>query len=256
MKKEISAVRIFLVGALGALYGVFMFFPKLGILYTGLFKVFFMVLSAKLLFSSKGIIELIKESLVCFFVSIGFCGALCICLSVSGIAPKLGMVISGGIVYLDIDPLILLFGVMSSFFILIFFSAICKENFEKENIIKEFIITAGDKSFNVKALVDTGCELCDPSGTYPALITEKELIPDDLKDTEKILLKYSSITREDEVIEGFIPQSISDKEGKIFYRAIIVEGRDNLDSKKRFNAIVNPAIFSTVIRRIEHEKTV
>ena len=88
------------------------------------------------------------------------------------------------------------------------------------------------------------------------LIIEKELIPDNLKGTEKILLKYSSITREDEVIEGFIPQSITDKEGKIFYRAIIAEGRGNLDAKKRFNAIVNPAIFSSVIRRIEHEKTV
>ena len=256
LKKEISTVRIFFVGVLGAVYGVLMFFPKLGLLYTGLFKVLFMVLSAKLLFSSKGIIKLIKESLVCLFVSIGFCGAVCVCITLSGAAPKLGMVISGGIVYLDIDPLILLFGVIFSFFILIFFSASCRENFEKEDIIKEFIITAGDKSFNVKALVDTGCELYDPSGKFPALIAEKELIPDNIEDTEKILLKYSSITREDEVIEGFIPQSITDKEGKIFYRAIVAEGRENLDSKKRFNAIVNPAIFSTVIRRIEHEKTV
>jgi len=256
LKKETGALRIFLVGTLGALYGVLMFFPKLGLFYTGIFKVLFMVLSAKLLFSSRNIKELIKQSLVCFFVSIGFCGAVCVCLSVTNAAPLLGMVISGGIVYLDIDPLILVFGVMVSLVILIFFSSSVSENFEKEDIIKEFIITAEGESFKVKALVDTGCELYDPSGSLPVLVAERTVIPAGLKNIEKIALKYSSITKENEIIEGFLPQSITDKDGKLFYRAIIAEGRENLDSKGRFDAIVNPAIFSTVIRRIEYEKTV
>ena len=256
LKKETGALRIFLVGALGALYGVFMFFPNLGLFYTGIFKVLFMVLSAKLLFYSKNVKELIKQSLVCFFVSIGFCGVICLCLSVTNAAPQLGMVISGGIVYLDIDPLILVFGVMISLVIIIFFSSSVSENFGKENIIKKFIITAEGESFTVKALVDTGCELYDPSGRLPVLVAEKAVIPEGLKNVEKIVLKYSSITKENETIEGFVPQSISDIDGKLFYRAIIAEGRERLDSKGRFDAIVNPAIFSTVIRRIEYEKTV
>lgn len=256
LKKDTGALKIFLVSTLGAIYGVLMFFPKLGLLYTGVSKILFMVISAKLLFASKGIKELIKDSLVCFFVSIGFCGAVCICLAVSGAAPALGMVISGGIVYLDIDPLVLVFGVIVSLVILIFFSSSCKESFEKDNIITEFIIKVEDEDFKVKALVDTGCELYDPSGKLPVLIVEKGIIPEKLKTTEKISLEYSSITREREIIYGFIPESVTDKNGEIFYCAIIAQARENLDSKGRFNAIVNPKIFESTDRRIEYEKTV
>lgn len=258
LKKDTGALRIFLVGTLGAFYGVLMFFPKLGIFYTGAFKILFMVLCAKLLFKSKGIKQLIRESLVCFFVSIGFCGAVCACIAALGAAPALGMVVSGGVVYLDIDPLILAVGVIVSVVVLIFFSSSCKESFEKEDIIKEFIVTTGGESFSVRALVDTGCELFDPEGVLPVLIAEKGIIPDTLRQAEKISLKYSSVTKEEESMEGFIPERVTDKEGKILYKAIIAEGRACLDSKGRFNGVVNPAIFDNAekIERIEYEKTV
>lgn len=257
LKRETKALRIFLVAVLGAFYGVFMFFPKLGVFYTGIFKALFMVLSAKLLFSSKGLKALIKTSLVCFFVSIGFCGAISGAISLCGAAPALGMVISGGIVYLDLDPLILIFGVMVSVIILIFFSSSCKESSAKEDSIKEFTVSCANESFCVKALADTGCGLYDPTGIYPALIVERELIPEKiLEETEKISLKYKSVTRENESIEGFIPDSITDREGKISYKAIVAIGRAPLDPGGRFNGVVNPAVFNLSNSEGIYEKTV
>ena len=71
LRKEIKALRIFLVSALASLYGVLMFFPDFSIFYTGVSKILFMVLFSKLLFSSHTLKMLIKESLVCFSVSVG-----------------------------------------------------------------------------------------------------------------------------------------------------------------------------------------
>ncbi len=242
LRKDTSPLRIFGVAALGALYGALMFFPKLGIFYTGAFKVLFTVLSAKLLFWSKGVKSLIKESLMCFFVSIGFSGAISACLFLSGASLPLGMVVSGGVVYLDVDPLILLAGVVISLFVMIFFSSSVKENFKKDGIINEFTVTAGGKTFGVKALSDTGCDLFDPTGKFPALIVEKNALPE-IENVERVELFFSGITGENERIKGFLPDTVSDGK-KNFYKAVILEGRPCLDKKGRFNAVVNPEIFS------------
>ena len=257
LKKNTSALRIFLVSCLGALYGVLMFFPKLSIFYTGIFKILFMVLSAKILFSSKSFKELVFQSLMCFFVSIGFCGAIYACIALLPAGTSLGLIISRGVVYIDIDPLILILGIAVSLVVIIFFSAGCRENFKKDNLIKELYITAGGKTFMVKALSDTGCDLYDPSGKLPVLIIEKGLIPEEIKAEDKITLKFSSITREDESMEAFYPDSVTDRDKKIFYKAVIAEGKSCLDENRRFNAVANPEIFNLKISEDrEYEKIV
>lgn len=252
LRKEIKALRIFLVSALASLYGVLMFFPDFSIFYTGVSKILFMVLFSKLLFSSHTLKMLIKESLVCFSVSVGFCGSLCALLTLTNTAPKLGMIISGGVLYLDIDPLILLFGIGISVIILIFFASSCHEESENKELIREFIITAENESFKVRALVDTGCSLFDLSGSLPAIIVESGLFP---KTKDKVFLSCSSVMRENESLEAFVPQRVTDIDKKILYKAIIAQGKESFDKKGRFNAVVNPAIFKNA-ERMEHEKTV
>ena len=253
LKKDISILRIFSVGAVGALYGVFMFFPELKLLYTGIFKLIFTAFSAWLLFMPKSVKLLIKYTIVCLFVSIGFCGSICLCLFLFGAAPKMGLVISKGIIYLDIDPVFLAFGVIISLFVLIFFSSAREErNILKDEHITELIVYKDKYNFKVKALIDTGCSLFDQSGRLPCLIVENGLIPKELETVEKSVLKYSTVTKENEELQGFIPDYITDKEGK-FYLGIVAVGRENLDFKERFNGVVNPEIFN---RRFENEKVV
>ena len=254
LKREIKLIKISGVTTLGALYAVFMFFPEISFLYSGISKLIFIILSAGLLFGFKDLKFLIKSSLVCLLTSVVFCGSIWTLLAITGITMQNSGVVSNGIFYMELNPLVMLFGILTGIFLTILIT-ILKENYsDTDKKILKLTFTAAGKNYSIDAFLDTGCTLSDSESGYPAIITEYGIFDEDFSETDFYTLKntyltYKTVTSEAEQIKAFIPENITD--GKYSYNAIIgISPVFRLDTEGNFNAIINPDVINTKYLKI------
>lgn len=243
LKKNVSSVKIFILGLVSAFYGIVIFFPVINFLNSWVIKIIFTVFCAKLLFLPKKIKELIFQSITLIFVSFVLAGAIFALVFLTNSTMLTSTVFSGGILYLDINPFILLFGVVLSVIVILVFSASEKHKIFEEDRLTEFYIYNEEEFVFVKALIDSGCLLSSADGKK-ALIVEKDIFENEIFSAcEKFKISFSTITKSFEETMAFFPDKIKGIDGKI-YSAMVVLGADSFDDEKRFNAIVNPEIFN------------
>lgn len=235
LKKDISAARLVLTAVAASLYGVGVVFEKIVFLYGGAAKIFIFLLFVLILFGKQSKRELLKNCIVCFFSALVFGGSVWLLISLLNIKIDLGAIIMKGIVYIDINPLILFLGICTGMFFLIFFSVAEKR---REKSITELKIFFKEKQFEVKALYDTGCSLA--FGDLPAVIVNKKVLDEDFF-ADTIWLCYSTVGREKEKIAAFVPDRIEDLKGRS-YRGIIAAGSESLGDGENYNAVLNPAL--------------
>lgn len=257
LKKNVSSFRIFILGLISSIYGIVMFLPNVSFLNNYVIKLLFTILCAKLLFNSKKIKEIILQSVMLFFVSFVLAGGIFAILFLTNSSILSCAVFSGGILYLDIDPFILLFGVITSIIIILVWNVVEKREGFEENKIVQLKIYKENEYLTVNALIDTGCLLSSPDGKYPAIIVEREVFESELfRAFEKFSISYKTITNNSEETLFFIPDKITDKDDSKIYYAMVVKGTDSFDSEKRFNAVLNPEMFNKEIGDEINEKII
>lgn len=236
LKKDLSAARLVFAAAAASIYGIGVIFDEIKFLYSGIAKLFIPILFVFILFGRQSKRELLKSCAVCFFSALVFGGSVWLLISILNIKLNLSAVIMRGVIYADINPLILFLGIGTGIFFLIFFSVAAKR---RERSITELKIIFEDREFCIKALYDTGCALA--FGDLPAVIVNKKVFGEDfLPAGAEILLCYSTVGREDEKIAAYIPDKIEDLKGRE-YAGIVAIGRDSLGDGENYNAVLNPA---------------
>lgn len=242
IQEKTGLLKIIFVSALGALYSIFMFFPTLKFLYIGLFKLLFIVLTSFILFGFKSIKTLLKNSLICLLVSLIVCGCIWIIIGLTGFSEKNGGIISNGILYLNLNPIILLLGISLASFFSIFFTLTEKEQKETTEEIKQLSFSLNNKEYTLNVLLDTGCKLYHKSG-LPIIIVERAFFNEEFWDILNEEIEYKTISWETEKLSVFLPDIIYDN--KNTYKAYIGIGKTaRFDTDGKFNSIMNPCVLN------------
>lgn len=245
LKKDISIKRLSAASLLASVYGAAVVFPQIKFLYSGFAKILATTFFSFILFGFENKKSLARSVAVCFLTALIFGGSVWLLISVFNIRLELGAVLINGIVYIDINPFILLGGIITGIFFVVFFSVAASK---KEKIICKLKIIFEEKNFEINALYDTGCVLVG-EGNLPAVVVDKKIISkvfgDDFFERQSLKeITFSTISEKNNKTKGFIPDKIEDFEGNIL-KGIIAFGAENFGGEN-YNAVLNPAIFDNI----------
>lgn len=272
LRLKIKYLRVFGAAGAGALYAVLMFLPELSFIYS----------TAAKIFSCFGIVAAaynIRRPLLYFktlgvFIALTLCfgGGLFALFCFTGIGAALGAVVKNGVLYLKLPWQVLFLAAM--LLILCVFAALSSGvNGRRNNFATIHIYYMGKKG-EVTALLDTGNTLSDPLSNCPVIVCEyktlKNILPyeintlfenGDENNFAKIekafmsvgtklqirLIPFSSIGRENGLLIGFKPDSVSVfvNEKEMFSGEVTVGICNNaLSDDKSFQALINPGVLS------------
>jgi len=253
MKENPLTSRLCLSSSLGALYAIFMFFPKLSFLYIIPFKIAFSIIMIKMVCPKAGFVKLCKYIILFYLVSFTFAGVLLSLIYLGGLQNETARVFRSGIFYFDISLSKLLCAWGICYAVLALGTAVFKRN--KSLGIKQLKICLSGRICEIDALCDTGNLLRDPFSNSPVIIAEKKyllkLFPDgvpdidsqDASDLKLRLIPYSSIGKKDGMMIGFIPDEIT-VDGKKTKSSVIAISPDTLSRPGEYGALFNPDILT------------
>lgn len=191
IKSDVRRTRIILTAIFTSLYSLLIFVPQRYWVYISILKIPMGILLVLLAFGYKSRRIFIKTILIFLTVNVLFGGV--IFLVYITLTPQ-NMLLKNGILYMNINPLILVIGTTISYFVIKTFNLINSKRIIEKNIC-DLEIEVLDKSIKTKALVDSGNQLTDPFLGLPVVICEfdkiSKLIPDNLDKFFCEPLKYS-----------------------------------------------------------------
>lgn len=253
MKDNPSVLRLSLASALGSVYAVFMFFPKISFLYVFPFKLAFSIIMLKIISPKAKIIKIIKYTSVFYMVSFTFAGILLSLIYFGSFSKSLSPSVHNGIFYFDISLTKLLASALICYALLSIGGAVYKKN--KIMGIRSLTISLSGRICEMSALSDTGNLLRDPISKAPVIVAEKKhiayLFPDGVPDIEnsntgniKIrLIPFSSLGKSDGMLTGFVPDEVC-IDGKKTKNVIVAISPSTLSEGDEYNALFNPNILS------------
>lgn len=172
MKASVSGFRIFLGAAVGSVYGLVIFLPKM----PGVIEVIMRIAATSVIvlcsFGYGGIKRYLRSFFIFAAVSLIF-GGLMLVLWLT-IAP-IGMVYSNGAVYFDIDLKILAVSTVVCFATVSLVSYFISRKAPRESVA-EITVGMGDKKIKTNALIDTGNSLNESFSNYPVCVAELEVM--------------------------------------------------------------------------------
>ncbi len=251
MKEKPLTSRFCLSSALGAVYAVLMFLPKLSFLYIFPFKIAVSVVMIKIISPGAGLIKIIKYTAVFYMVAFTFAGVLLSLIYFGGFKNEAAPVIKNGIFYFNIPLSRLIMAWTICYGVIFIGTAVFKRN---RNLgIKTLKITLSGRICEIDALCDTGNLLTDPFSNSPVIIVEKrrlyKLFPDgipdidtaDILNTKLRLIPYSSLGNKEGMMLGFIPDEIT-IDGKKAVQTVVAMSPDVLSKPGEYGALFNPDI--------------
>ncbi len=260
IRRSISGLRLFMTSTLLSLYSCMMFFPHMKLFYTILGKLLILIFATVVAFPSRGIRQILKNTLVFFTVSALFAGIILATIFFTNFGTTVGAAVSNGEVYLDINASTLVFSVVVAYVAIYTISYIKCRSINVNPIIYNAEIALFGKIINIPIFADTGCLLKDPIRDRPAIILSKkateELIPkeilNNLNDTPDInqlgkygprycILPFSTIDKKSSILHGFVPDRvlINDKE---ISSCVIALSDKPLSTDSQFEGIFNPML--------------
>lgn len=173
MRVKPAIMRIFVGALFLSIYGVMMFLPELKFMYGVVGKVLSVSVAVTIVFGRGRALR----NTVLFLGVAAVCGgavyALCL---MTDFGTVMGVVVSNGIWYMNINPVILIVGCMIMYFILEIQMRICRRNQLRGNMIFDIgFIYAGCK-YKVRALIDTGCTMTEPLSGSPLLVVSESVM--------------------------------------------------------------------------------
>lgn len=171
-----SVFRTALSSAMGAVYSVLMFFPSYGVLYSLLLKLIILFGIEYTAFGGKDIRKAIKNFAVFLLVNICLGGAMMALIFMTDFGTTVGTVVSGFGVYMNLSPLILIFGITGTYILLGIYRKMCRRRLYEKSLIKRMTINYRGKEAEVDVFLDTGCRAKDPISDEEIIIVRYDAV--------------------------------------------------------------------------------
>ncbi|MBR2916254.1 MAG: sigma-E processing peptidase SpoIIGA, partial [Clostridia bacterium] len=212
------------------IYSVFMFFPQVGFLYFGIFKIFILFGISYLVFGGENLKEVLKRFGVFLAVNLSLGGALLALIFLTDFGTAVGSVVSGRGIYLNLSPVILVLGVALTYTLLGVYQKMRRQALYEKSLVKRFKITYKNKSCEVNVFMDTGCRIKDPISDRGALIVEYDKVKCLLSDREReVVEREKGIDRVYETGMRVLPYSTINGDNMIC--AIVADKLESEDRK-------------------------
>lgn len=231
----IKPVRVFLVGGLSAVYGIFVFFPHLSFAYSALLRVGAAALFVYAAFGKSGYL---RSFLTFMLVSVSMAGILLLLTQFTDFGVILGSAVSNCIMYMNVNPILMLFGCIALYFLMEVYRRMCIKNFTCDSLLVDFLLFYGGKSYKLTGLIDTGCELFEPLSGSPVIVADKKFF----KDIENSEIKiYISTASGKCGLDMLLPEKIVSVGEWEIVPNVVLALSDNGFENERYNALINPA---------------
>ncbi|MBR5154992.1 MAG: sigma-E processing peptidase SpoIIGA [Clostridia bacterium] len=260
IRQNLKIWRLLICAVFLSLYACIVFFPNISFLYSVIGKVFVLLLATYLGFSPKGLWELFKGTAILFAVTAILGGTIFTLIFATDFGTVTGSAVSNGEFYINVNPSTLILSIFLAYTCVYIISFIKKQATINSRQILDIVIHFQAKKISLKALLDTGCTLCDPISGSPAIIINKhdakKLLPQsffdfcDEKDGVKIptnylvryrTLPFSTIDSKKGFLHGFIPDLVF-VNNKVIKKSIIGISDYRLSPESDFDAILGPLI--------------
>ncbi len=254
MKKHTQRLRILLGAAIGALYGLVIFFPELPSAIELVLRIFATVLIVFATFGYRNLRSFLRSFFTFFAVSLAF-GGLMLVLWVT--VTPVGMVYNNGAVYFDIDLSVLAVSTIVSFALVSLIAHFTARRAPKDSIALVKIGYKG-KTVNLTAFVDTGNSLCETFSGFPVVLGEFESLEKIVPDAVREFLNGEDVSASSElrlvmhktvsgtgVLPVFRPDYIEIKSAShnVKTNEVYVAVTKNNLAKGEYELILNPALF-------------
>ena len=263
-KEKIKHLRIIISGAIGAIYVIIYYIVKMPIYANVLAKLLLSVCMVYIGFRAKKVKDLFKHVIVFFLVSFVFGGAS---LGVIYLVNSNNVTIQNGMILDSYSMKTILLGVLIAFIICILTFRLVKTRFTKKDMFCEIKGNIEGKSFQTKAMIDTGNLLKEPITNIPVVVVEKTVLEDILpkeilENTDNILggdieklskniqdkyltklkvIPYSSLGKQNGMLLGISVRELkveNDIEEKIIQKAIVGIYNNKLSKKGEYRALI------------------
>lgn len=248
-----SPWRVLFGAALGAVYAVCMFFPRLHLFYTLLFKLVFGSVLIALVFHPGRIIDFLRISGIFYAVSFLFGGAVfgVMLLTDAGIMSR--AIIQNGVLYFDLPAGVLLGTVSICLAVVWIWRKTASLRLRKQSLYRDVTVTYDGKQVCLRALVDTGNTLTDPLTLTPVMIAElnalRELLPpcptfsvEELSvgglATRLRVIPFTSLGTKHGLLIGFRPDSVTIGPSDTHYDIVVGLYEHDLSDDRSYNALV------------------
>ncbi len=244
LHRKVRTLRIVLAALAGAVSALYIYLPQVPVFIEFIYKTVICMLMTLIAFGIKSLKLYIKSASVLLSVTCGYAGIM---IAIWHILKPDGMIINNSVVYFNISPTVLVISTVAAYLL---FSLLIKI-FGKEARYAaecEITLTAGEKTANLRAIVDTGNSVSDIFGKSEIIIADKSAVNAlfDADDTEK-QTRYRAIPFNTvsgySLLEGYRCDSGTVKNGDktlILQKPVIAASNTPLSDG--FNAIVNPKI--------------
>lgn len=197
MKIKMKQLKLVLSSLLGGVYAVVAYLEILPIYSSFGMKIILSIIMVYIAFHAKGIKSLCKQLIIFYLTSFAFGG--CAFALLYFVRPQDILIRNG--VYVGTYPLkiALLGGIIGFIIVHIAFKTV-KTKLRKKDIIYLVKIKIGEKTLEVKAMLDTGNMLKDPISGMPVIVIEKSklysLLPNKLLDNIEKMIGGENIINE------------------------------------------------------------
>lgn len=236
LKKHIKTARLIIGAIFLSLYGSFMFFKEISILYSVFFKLAVSVVAVFIVFGKK---QIIKNTLV-FWIVTALCGGIVFALSVmTDFGRIMQASMSNFIVYLNVNPLLLSFGCVLLYVFAEGYRRVCIKSFSKDNYIIDISFIYMDSEYTVKTLIDTGCSLTEPLSNAPLLVVSKSracgIVPTGAKVKSKSVGGYTEL-------DLILPEKIISRDTRfeLFSGTLVALSGIDIGEDNLYEAVINP----------------
>ena len=237
---DIKLIRILLSGVFSAFYGICIFFPDLSFMYSVFLRIGASMLMIYIAFGKK---DFWHDFFVFLLVSSAMAGLFVALMHFTDLGVILGSVISNCIMYLNINPFIMLFGCISLYFMMEMYRRMCIKSFTCDNMLIDFELIYRGKKYKIRGLIDTGCELFEPISCSPVIVADKRIFKDFGESPIKI---YIDTAAGKCGLDMLLPERIETcGNWKINQKTVIALAENGFENT-RYNALINPAACSEI----------
>ncbi len=239
-RKEIAANRLFIGAAASALYGSLMFFPNLSFMYGAVFKIIFSIPPVVIAFGVRGIRDFLVLWVV-FWLTTAACGGIILIMSTAtNMGGVLQTMVSNCIVYVRLNPLILIAGCGIVYLLAETYRRICVKNFSREKLLLKLEAKYMGYKFSFTGLIDTGCDLTESLSGAPVIVAERGQFKGIAKSSALISVKTAAGC---DRLELIFPEEIicQNSDIEITPDTVIALTDRRFSDYGLYNAVINPA---------------
>lgn len=238
-RRRDSVWRILAGAVISAIYGTMIFFPVISFVYSVAGKLFVSAIIVLAAFRVYGVRDYINTWLM-FWISSVICGGTILAISVfSDFGSVMQTTISNCVMYIKLNPILLIFGSVLLYFFINFYRRACIRNFSKDKIFLNLKVVYEKNEYSFTALIDTGCDLCDPLSGEPVIVAEKKIFKNIAYARDRICVETASGRG---ILPLIFPEKIEcyNRVYKIRDKTAIALSDNRFSYDGLYDAVVNP----------------